>query len=170
MKSHEPPQPNYWTYNLGNGWTAFAGKTAVDAEEPKQTDEQAEEVLAPDVCAEVLDRHGDDTVDQALDISVRSLGNDHSENHHDEEYESARDQSCELIGNSGRNLIRKLDRDITLLAELEDPACQEGNDDRAEHAKRVRRSRSRLPDGRDRCVPRTDSRLRIRRIQTGSRL
>ena len=30
MKPHEPPQPNYWTYDLGNGWTVFAGKTAVD--------------------------------------------------------------------------------------------------------------------------------------------
>ena len=27
MKPHEPPQPNYWTYDLGNGWTVFAGKT-----------------------------------------------------------------------------------------------------------------------------------------------
>ena len=57
-----------------------------------------------------------------------------SEKYLEQVIESARDQSCELIGNSGRNLIRKLDRDITLLAELEDPACQEGNDDRAEHA------------------------------------
>ncbi|MBQ4479735.1 MAG: DUF814 domain-containing protein [Victivallales bacterium] len=25
-----PPQPKYWTYDLGHGWTAMAGKTDID--------------------------------------------------------------------------------------------------------------------------------------------
>ncbi len=30
MRPTPPPHPRYWTYDLGDGWQVFAGKSAVD--------------------------------------------------------------------------------------------------------------------------------------------
>ena len=100
--------------------------------EPEAIENNHQDPEAEDVGADRIQRCGNDRVDQLVERAQGCAGEYSIENAEQNHGNRTRDNAGELSGYHRRNLFRKLDDNVVLLAELENVTDNEGNDNACE--------------------------------------